>query len=192
METNKNKQIERENKFILDACCGSRMMWFNKRHPNTLYIDNRIEEHLEQQGHQNNIIVKPDMVMDFRDLKFPNKSFKLVVCDPPHLTKLGESGIYRRLFGRLDKDNWREDLKKGFSEMWRVLDDYGIFLLKWNDYEIGFGELKKLFPDEPLFYNRKSGSADSKTAWFCFMKIPKNKEVKQEAMQSEARHSSQA
>ena len=161
-----------KDKFILDACCGSRMMWFNKQHPNTLYIDNRMEEYLEKQGHQNQIIIKPDMIMDFRNLEFPDKSFKLVVCDPPHLTKLGENRIYRRLFGKLDENNWREDLKKGFSEMWRVLDDYGVFLLKWNDYEIGFGELKKLFPVKPLFYNRKSGSANSKTSWFCFMKIP--------------------
>jgi|GEM_PF-4955529 len=30
-----------EGKFILDACCGSRMFWFNKKHPNTLYMDIR-------------------------------------------------------------------------------------------------------------------------------------------------------
>ena len=122
-----------EDKFILDACCGSRMMWLNKKHPNTLYIDNRVEKQLKPQGHQNKIIVEPDIVADFRDLSFlKDKSFKLVVCDPPHLTKLGETGIYRRLFGRLDKDNWRDDLKTGFKEMWRVLEDYGVFLLKWK------------------------------------------------------------
>ena len=32
------------DKFILDACCGGRMMWFNKNHPNCLYIDIRKEE----------------------------------------------------------------------------------------------------------------------------------------------------
>ena len=163
-----------KDKFILDACCGNRSMWFNKRHPNALYIDIRKEIHLKPQGHQPKIVVDPDIVADFRDLSFiESGSFKLVVCDPPHLTKLGESGIYRRLFGRLNKYTWREDLRKGFSEMWRVLEDYGVLLIKWNDYEIGFGELKKLFPSEPLFFNRKSGSAESKTAWFCFMKIPK-------------------
>ena len=26
---------------ILDACCGSRMFWFNKEHENALYMDNR-------------------------------------------------------------------------------------------------------------------------------------------------------
>lgn len=28
-------------KVILDACCGGRMMWYNKKHPNAIYIDIR-------------------------------------------------------------------------------------------------------------------------------------------------------
>ena len=26
---------------ILDACCGSRMFWFNPKNPNVLFVDNR-------------------------------------------------------------------------------------------------------------------------------------------------------
>ncbi|MEE6045263.1 class I SAM-dependent methyltransferase, partial [Avibacterium paragallinarum] len=26
---------------ILDACCGSRMFWFDKQNPNVLFADNR-------------------------------------------------------------------------------------------------------------------------------------------------------
>ena len=33
-----------KNKKILDACCGSRMFWFNKENTNTVYMDNRTEE----------------------------------------------------------------------------------------------------------------------------------------------------
>ena len=161
-----------EGKFILDACCGNRMMWSNKKHPNALYIDKRVFVQKERQGHQSAIVVSPDIVADFTDLSFlKDNSFKLVVCDPPHLTKLGESGIFCKLYGKLGVD-WRIELKKGFSEMWRVLEDYGILLIKWNDYEIKLSEIKKLFPCKPLFFNRKSGSANSKTMWFCFMKIP--------------------
>jgi hypothetical protein len=158
-------------KFILDACCGNRSMWFDKNHPNALYIDKREFEQLERQGHQSKIVVKPDMVMDFRKMSFQDRSFKLVVCDPPHLTKLGDSGIYCKLYGKLSPD-WKTDLKDGFQEMWRVLDDYGILLIKWNDYEISFKELRKLFPTNPLFANIKNGAGGSKTKWFCFMKIP--------------------
>ena len=32
-----------KDKFILDACCGGRCFWFNKEHPNTLYVDIRKE-----------------------------------------------------------------------------------------------------------------------------------------------------
>jgi len=29
------------NKFILNACCGSRMFWFDKKQPNTIFHDIR-------------------------------------------------------------------------------------------------------------------------------------------------------
>ena len=29
-------------KIILDACCGGRMFWFNKTHPNTLCVETKI------------------------------------------------------------------------------------------------------------------------------------------------------
>lgn len=34
------------DKIILDACCGSRMFWFNKKHPNAIFADIRDEEHI--------------------------------------------------------------------------------------------------------------------------------------------------
>lgn len=33
--------MELEGKKILDATCGSRMMWFDKEHPETIYTDKR-------------------------------------------------------------------------------------------------------------------------------------------------------
>jgi hypothetical protein len=33
-----------KDKFILDACCGCRMFWFNKKHPNAIFIDRRERE----------------------------------------------------------------------------------------------------------------------------------------------------
>ena len=32
-----------EDKKILDACCGSRMFWFDKNNPDVLFIDKRSE-----------------------------------------------------------------------------------------------------------------------------------------------------
>ena len=34
------------DKLILDACCGPRMMWFDKRNPQAVFMDIRDEEHI--------------------------------------------------------------------------------------------------------------------------------------------------
>ena len=52
---------------ILDACCGSRMFWFDKKEPHTTYMDRREEEF---EIHKKKINVKPDIVADFRDMPF--------------------------------------------------------------------------------------------------------------------------
>jgi hypothetical protein len=59
--------------------------------------------------------------MDFRQLDLPDQSFSLVVFDPPHSTRAGQSGWIAFKYGSLDKNTWREDLRKGFSECLRVL-----------------------------------------------------------------------
>jgi len=190
---NKKQQIEREDKFILDACCGCRMMWTNKNHPNCLYIDNRKEEKgFIKEG---NWEVNPDIVADFTNLPedIKKKRFKLIVWDVPHFKGRKITGVLMKKFGCLNPETWQSDLKKGFSELWNVLDDYGVLLFKFSDYHIKFNEVLSLFSEQPLFYNKGNSKGVSETRWFCFMKIPKqSKEVKQEAMQSEARHSSQA
>ena len=171
------EEISLQNKFILDACCGGRMMWFDKKHPNALYIDNTIKEigHIKQ---RRNHTVKPDIVMDFRDLKFSDKSSKLVVLDPPHLSTLTETSIMRKKFGCLNAETWQSDLSKAFKECWRVLDDYGVFILKWNDIEIPYKKILSLVNQKPLFMNITAGPKTLKekgprSYWFCFMKIPR-------------------
>lgn len=46
MKLNLRQSRKMSNKFILDACCGPKAMWYNKNHPNAIYIDNRYEESL--------------------------------------------------------------------------------------------------------------------------------------------------
>lgn len=69
-------------KVILDVCCGGRMMWFEKEHPNALYVDKRIGER-GFMTYRPRFEVMPDIVGDFRALKFEDESFSLVVFDPP-------------------------------------------------------------------------------------------------------------
>jgi len=162
-----------KDKFILDACCGGRCFWFNKQHPNAVYIDNRIRG----KGHVDdrfNHCIKPDMLMDFRELTFKDKSFKLVVFDPPHLVGKEQCRMMRK-YGWLNKDTWKEDIKRGFDECWRVLEDYGILIFKWNEASIKKKEILEVLGKNPLF-GHPNGSKIP-THWFCFMKIPKKEGV---------------
>ena len=164
-----------ETKVILDACCGGRMMWLNKKHPNALYIDNRTFAKGGIPKYNPGFEVAPDIVMDFRDLKFPDKRFKLVVFDPPHLSTLTETSILRKKYGCLNAETWQSDLTKAFSELWRVTDDYGVLIIKWNDIEIPYKKILALFSQQPLFMNitagRKYLKDGARSYWFCFMKL---------------------
>jgi len=75
------------DKLILDACCGSRMFWFDKNNPAALFADVRIESHILCDGRA--LEISPDIQMDFTKMPFADESFHLVVFDPPHLIKLG-------------------------------------------------------------------------------------------------------
>jgi len=166
-----------KDKFILDACCGGRMMWVNKKHPNAIYIDNRTAEkgHI-QNGYNPGHCVKPDYIMDFREMAFADKTFRLVLFDPPHLSSLTPSSIMRKKFGVLDELHWGSDLKKALNECWRVLDDYGILLFKWNDIEIQYKKILELVDFKPLVMNITAGQKalrqKNRSYWFTFMKIP--------------------
>jgi hypothetical protein len=119
-------------KIILDACCGSRMFWFDKKQNNTLFCDIRsydkgfIDNRFNRELH-------PDMIMDFREMDFPDKSFKLVVFDPPHLIGKPDGCRMTKTYGSLNKETWQSDIKKGFDECWRVLEDYGVLIFKWSN-----------------------------------------------------------
>jgi len=159
-----------KDKFILDACCGGRMFWFNKKNPAALFIDNRkLPKGSLKDRH--NFCVDPDIIMDFRKLEFPDKSFKLIVFDPPHLRSIGKNSWMAKKYGVLEDLN---DLKLGFNECWRVLEDYGVLIFKWSTEtekrSTSVKDIIKLFEKEPLF-GHTSGSK-SHTHWLCFMKIP--------------------
>lgn len=152
-------------KKILDACCGSRMFWFDRENPDVIFQDIRSETHILCDGRT--LDVNPDVVADFTDMPYDNESFKLVIFDPPHLEKLGKSSWMCKKYGRLE-DNWEEMLQKGFDECFRVLREDGILIFKWNETDIKVSEILKLTPHKPLF-GHKSGRLN-KTHWMCFMK----------------------
>jgi SAM-dependent methyltransferase len=160
-------------KTILDPCCGSRMMWFNRKNPAVMFGDQRSEVLTVTDNSRGNasgtrtIRIEPDTLMDFRALPFPDETFWHVAFDPPHLVHAGPKSFLRAKYGALS-DNWREDLRKGFSECLRVLKPNGTLVFKWNESQIKVGEVLKLAPCPPL-YGQVSGRAGM-THWLVFMK----------------------
>lgn len=154
------------SKIVLDACCGSRMFWFDKNNPLALFADVRNESHTLCDGRE--LHIKPDVIADFRSMPFASKSFKVVVFDPPHLKHVGTTSWMGKKYGILSKD-WKVDIKQGFEECIRVLDDYGVLIFKWNETQIKTSDVIKAIGAKPLFGH--TSGRHQKTIWMCFIKI---------------------
>lgn len=159
----------------LDACCGTRMFWFDKSDCRCLFIDIRegiriVDVGTEGTKGRRPRIVKPDLVADFRQMPFANNSFWHVVFDPPHFTKKGLTGNGGTLgfnYGILNND-WRDDLAAGFKECFRVLKPFGTLIFKWCEAEIPLKEILSLVDQKPLYGHRSGKKA--KTIWVSFVK----------------------
>lgn len=96
--------MEKQNKPILDVCCGSRMFWFDKENPLALFTDIRDFEDTLCDGRK--ISVKPDKIEDCTNLSFADNTFKLVVFDPPHLVRAGENSWLAKKYGVINSPMW--------------------------------------------------------------------------------------
>lgn len=156
---------------VLDACCGSRMFWFDRDDSRVVYADRRRERHalpdVSSQGGSRVLVVEPDLQADFTSLPFADESFAMVVFDPPHLVRSGHKSWLARKYGKLN-DDWRVDIGEGFAECFRVLKANGTLIFKWNEYQIPVSEILALTPARPLVGNRRSRLA--KSHWLVFMK----------------------
>lgn len=158
---------------VLDACCGSRMFWFDRKDPRALFVDKRRETHPIDIGTPGTIgrapiVVDPDILADFTALPFADGSFALVVFDPPHIERKEALGLLTQKYGHLTGD-WREMLRKGFAECFRVLAHNGTLIFKWAESDYPVSEVLSLTPEKPLFGNRCGKTA--KTHWVVFMKL---------------------
>ena len=150
---------------ILDATAAGRQMWFDKNHPDVLYVDRRTAPAgyiSEQPG----FTIEPDVQADFTALPFADASFHLVVFDPPH-AEISATSITGKKYGSLFGD-WRPVIAEGFAECWRVLAAPGTLIFKWNEAAVSIKEVLDLFDVKPLFGHTtaKSGS----TKWMTFYK----------------------
>lgn len=163
--------MERINKHkpILDACCGGKMFYFNKEDDRVLFQDIRDFNTTLCDGRT--FSVHPDVVADFTDMPYPDESFTMVIFDPPHLKYSGDKkqlkGWQMIKYGHLSC-GWKDNIRKGFSECFRVLKCGGFLIFKWNETDIKVSDILKLTPVKPIFGHISGKRAN--THWICFMK----------------------
>ena len=151
---------------ILDACCGSKMFWYDKHEPHTTYIDNRSEVgQFKDRDYIRNVVVDPDIICDFRKLPFDDNEFDLVIFDPPHLINAGDNSWLKIKYGLLPKDDWQSYISYGFAECMRVLKPTGTLLFKWSSAQISFSDVFKAIGQKPILGDRRG-----KTRWSVFIK----------------------
>ena len=90
---------------------------------------------------------------------------------PPHLLRAGENSWLAKKYGLLG-DNWKEDIRKGLSECWRVLKPKGTMIFKWNEEQVAFKDVKPLLPVLPLIGQRRG-----KTIFLVFFKGVENEKI---------------
>lgn len=141
------------------------MFHFDRQNPDVVYGDKRIYSETLCDGRL--LEIKPDLQMDFCDLPFKDGCFRVVVFDPPHLKTAGKKSWLAAKYGKLSED-WRDDLRKGFSECFRVLAPHGVLIFKWNETQIATREILALTPKKPLVGHISGKQA--KTHWITFLK----------------------
>lgn len=156
---------------VLDATAGSRMFWFDKNDPRALFVDKRYERHqlpdVSSASGRRLLIVEPDLQADFTALPFADDTFAMVVFDPPHLVRAGRTGWLAKKYGKLEGD-WREELRQGFVECFRVLRPLGTLVFKWNENQVKLSQIIPLTPIAPLIGSRRG--AQEKSHFLVFLK----------------------
>lgn len=147
------------------------MFWFDRKDSRAVFVDNRRERHtlpdVSSKGGSRELVIDPDHVADFTSLPFAGESFALVVFDPPHFRRNGKTGWIGLKYGTLDA-NWKDVIRQGFAECFRVLRPDGTLVFKWCADEVGVSEILALTPEKPLF-GHHSGKRQQ-THWICFVK----------------------
>lgn len=150
------------------------MMWFDARDQRCVFGDRRSESLVvtDRTHHEDGtraLSIHPDARLDFRNLPFADDTFPLVVFDPPHLVRAGPRSWLAAKYGKLGAD-WRDDLRAGFAECFRVLRPSGVLIFKWSEVQVPTRDVLALTPEVPLFGHPSGKRAG--THWITFMKGP--------------------
>lgn len=150
---------------ILDACCGGRMFYFDKRDPRVIGQDIRTIPRHKIASNGSFFEVRPDVVGDFRKMDFQDNSFHMVVFDPPHLNCGSTSYMYYK-YGTLFTESWEEDLRRGFAECFRVLKPGGTLVFKWSDSFRSLDSVLSLTPEKPVLFHKIESRSKKKHTYF--------------------------
>jgi SAM-dependent methyltransferase len=162
-----------KSKPVLDVCCGPRMMWFDKHDNRATFHDRRnVDIQTNPNAAYKNgkvFSIRPDVCGSFASMQFPDNTFYHVVFDPPHFVETDPNSkmLMRVQYGQL-ADGWKEEIRSGFSECFRILRPFGTLVFKWCEYDVPVSEILKLTEEKPL-YGHRSGK-QSKTHWLVFIK----------------------
>jgi SAM-dependent methyltransferase len=157
---------------VLDPCCGARSFYFDRRDPRVVFGDIRSERLTVTDRTRGNtdgtrtLVIEPEVRLDFRALPYPDSTFFLVVFDPPHLVRAGRRSYLAARYGQLGPD-WREDIRRGFSECFRVLKPGGTLVFKWSETQIPLSGVLSLTPRVPIVGNKKPKTAGAH--WLVFI-----------------------
>jgi hypothetical protein len=129
---------------LVDLSAGTRSIWFNKNHPDAVYIDIRPE-------------VNPTLIVDSRKTGLPSANFGLVVFDPPH-ANFSKNGNMSKNYGHHTAAQIKEIIKGTAREAHRITYSNALMAFKWNDHDLKLESALKLLEPywEPLFGQKTS------------------------------------
>jgi hypothetical protein len=142
---------------IIDLSAGNRAVWFDRNHPDALYIDIRPE-------------VGPSIVADARALPAEvGTGYDLVVFDPPHKNSAASGNMSKRNYGHWTAEQITSILVGTAKEAHRITRPDGLMAFKWNDHTRKLTTVLGLLSPwwEPLFGHGARGQQRHKTmtAW---------------------------
>jgi hypothetical protein len=148
---------------ILDLSAGNRAVWFNKNHPDTVYIDIRPE-------------CNPTVVADSRLLPPEiGNGYDLIVFDPPHVN-FGINSNLSKCYGYHTTEDIRSIIRGSAKEAHRVSRPDALMAFKWNDHDQSFVKVLGLMSEwwEPLFGHKVSMRTkhSSTTQWVMLRRLP--------------------
>ena len=174
---------------ILDATASNRSFWRKKEDKRILWID--VEQELE---------VKPDLVLDCTNTGFQDNSFHTIIFDPPHWWGDDPASNFWTCRNKKEEVEWRKSvnsrprgytyygtdkyktksalikfLHKAQLEFHRILWDNGILWVNWCEIKISLDKVLAVFTNWDEMLRLPIGSnhqtmGDSQNYWVMLMK----------------------